>query len=119
MRLLHINYTGIRGQKGSQGEKGDRGLPGTCSQQMMERINLTSDFGMERIRNRSDRSDGGEEEGVKDVLTTLFGRCVDAVLTDEEESLAFFGSRSELFSDCPATKSMLIVHFYYFHSFYC
>ena len=84
-------------------------------------IDLTLQSGEERIRSRRDRSDEGEEEeeeGVKSVLTTLFGRCVDDVLADEEESSAF-RSRSELFSDCLATKSMLTMHFYYFHSFCC
>ena len=121
MRSYCILRTGLRGQRGSRGEKGARGLPGICNPQMVERMNLILDSGrerirshrnltlgsgMERIRSRRDRSDGGEEEGeegVKNMLTTLFGRCVDTVLADDEGSSAF---RGELLSNCPAAKSM-------------
>lgn len=108
--MFHPNYKlcdyyviniGIRGQKGSRGEKGARGLPGTCSQQMVERT-LQSGDTEERHRSRRsrDRSEGEEEreEEVKNMLTTLFGTCVNAVLADEDESSAF-GNRSKLFND--------------------
>jgi hypothetical protein len=84
---------------------------------MVDRINLTSDLGMERIRSRGDRSDrsdrrGEEEEeveGVKSMLATLFGTCVNDILSDDEEDLSVFGTRSEQFSDCLVIKSMLTI----------
>ncbi len=89
---------------------------------MVDKINLTSDLGMERIRSRGDRSGRsdrrGEEqeevEGVKSMLATLFRTCVDDVLLDDEEELSAFGNRSEQFSDYLITKSMLKMHFYRF-----
>ena len=117
---------GIKGQKGSRGEKGDRGLPGTCTQQMVDRMNLTSDL---RIRSRGDRrSDrsngrGEEEEGVKNMLTTLFETCVDDVLSgdEEESSISAFGNRSEQSGNYLVTKltHSFIIIINTFHSFYC
>ena len=93
---------------------------------MVDRMNLTSDL---RIRSRgdrrSDRSDGRgeeeEEEGVKNMLTTLFETCVDDVLSGDEEELSAFGNRSEQSSNYLVTKltHLFIIIINTFHSFYC
>ena len=92
---------------------------------MVDRINLTSDLEIERIRSHGDRSErsnrrGEEAEGVKGMLTTLFETCVDDVLSGDEEESSAFGNRSELSSTYLVTK--LLTHSFIintFHSFYC